>query len=41
MPNRGTWVYYRILPEAVNRLGALFTPLTTPGGPGDIELLPV
>ncbi|WSG19472.1 metalloregulator ArsR/SmtB family transcription factor [Nonomuraea sp. NBC_01738] len=25
---RGTWVYYRIVPEAVNRLGALFTPVT-------------
>ncbi|WP_283136013.1 ArsR/SmtB family transcription factor [Rhizohabitans arisaemae] len=24
---RGTWVYYRIIPEAVNKLGALFTPL--------------
>ncbi|MFB4282233.1 metalloregulator ArsR/SmtB family transcription factor [Nonomuraea sp. MTCD27] len=27
---RGTWVYYRIVPETVNRLGALFTPLTAP-----------
>ncbi|TDC04332.1 transcriptional regulator [Nonomuraea longispora] len=25
---RGTWVYYRIIPEAVNKLGALFAPLT-------------
>lgn len=24
---RGTWVYYRIVPSAVARLGALFTPL--------------
>ncbi|MFF4413098.1 metalloregulator ArsR/SmtB family transcription factor [Streptosporangium sp. NPDC001559] len=28
---RGTWVYYWIIPETVNRLGALFTPLTEPG----------
>lgn len=27
---RGTWVYYRIVPEAVNRLGALFAPLAEP-----------
>ncbi|MER7361578.1 metalloregulator ArsR/SmtB family transcription factor [Nonomuraea wenchangensis] len=26
---RGTWVYYRVVPEAVNRLGALFTPLAS------------
>ncbi|GAA1628199.1 metalloregulator ArsR/SmtB family transcription factor [Nonomuraea maheshkhaliensis] len=40
---RGTWVYYRIIPEAVNKLGALFAPLTepSPGRPGDLELLPV
>ncbi|GAA0930551.1 metalloregulator ArsR/SmtB family transcription factor [Nonomuraea longicatena] len=25
---RGTWVYYRIVPETVNKLGALFTPLS-------------
>ncbi|MEU1388542.1 MULTISPECIES: metalloregulator ArsR/SmtB family transcription factor [unclassified Nonomuraea] len=24
---RGTWVYYRIIPETVNRLGALFAPV--------------
>ncbi|GAB2954910.1 metalloregulator ArsR/SmtB family transcription factor [Nonomuraea fastidiosa] len=24
---RGTWVYYRIVPETVSKLGALFTPL--------------
>ncbi|MGR6917666.1 metalloregulator ArsR/SmtB family transcription factor [[Actinomadura] parvosata] len=24
---RGTWVYYRVIPETVSRLGALFTPL--------------
>ena len=27
---RGTWVYYRIIPTAVNRLGALFAPLAEP-----------
>jgi ArsR family transcriptional regulator len=27
---RGTWVYYRIIPEQVARLGALFTPLSRP-----------
>ncbi|MFD0887343.1 metalloregulator ArsR/SmtB family transcription factor [Streptosporangium algeriense] len=27
---RGTWVYYWIIPETVNRLGALFTPLRNP-----------
>lgn len=27
---RGTWIYYRIVPEAVNRLGALFAPLAEP-----------
>jgi len=27
---RGTWVYYRIVPETVNRLGALFAPLAEP-----------
>ncbi|MCG5219175.1 ArsR/SmtB family transcription factor [Streptosporangium sp. KLBMP 9127] len=24
---RGTWVYYRIIPQTVNKLGALFAPL--------------
>ncbi|TKK84040.1 helix-turn-helix transcriptional regulator [Herbidospora galbida] len=24
---RGTWVYYRVIPETVARLGAIFTPL--------------
>ncbi|MEU8323648.1 metalloregulator ArsR/SmtB family transcription factor [Nonomuraea sp. NPDC048881] len=42
---RGTWVYYRIIPETVNRLGALFTPLAVPAkaqnGPVDVELLTV
>ncbi|MFB4288943.1 metalloregulator ArsR/SmtB family transcription factor [Nonomuraea sp. ATR24] len=27
---RGTWVYYRIVPETVNKLGALFAPLAEP-----------
>ncbi|ACZ87365.1 ArsR/SmtB family transcription factor [Streptosporangium roseum] len=27
---RGTWVYYRIIPSAVNRLGELFAPLAAP-----------
>ncbi|MEV6867825.1 metalloregulator ArsR/SmtB family transcription factor [Streptosporangium subroseum] len=27
---RGTWVYYWIVPSAVARLGALFTPLAEP-----------
>ncbi|MFI6291252.1 metalloregulator ArsR/SmtB family transcription factor [Nonomuraea sp. NPDC050790] len=27
---RGTWVYYRVVPETVNRLGALFAPLAQP-----------
>ncbi|PRX60628.1 ArsR family transcriptional regulator [Nonomuraea fuscirosea] len=42
---RGTWVYYRIIPETVSRLGALFTPLAAPpaaqSGPVDVELLTV
>ncbi|NUP65388.1 MAG: helix-turn-helix transcriptional regulator [Nonomuraea sp.] len=42
---RGTWVYYRIIPEVVNKLGALFTPLAAPAvarnGPVDVELLSV
>ncbi|MEV0150418.1 MULTISPECIES: metalloregulator ArsR/SmtB family transcription factor [unclassified Nonomuraea] len=29
---RGTWVYYRIIPEQVARLGALFTPLAQRAG---------
>jgi ArsR family transcriptional regulator len=42
---RGTWVYYRIIPEAVNRLGALFAPLTESApepaaGRTELELLP-
>ncbi|GAA3162971.1 hypothetical protein GCM10020001_104490 [Nonomuraea salmonea] len=42
---RGTWVYYRIIPEAVNKLGALFAPLTEPApqpaaGRTELELLP-
>ncbi|SEK32483.1 ArsR/SmtB family transcription factor [Nonomuraea pusilla] len=40
---RGTWVYYRIIPEAVNKLGVLFAPLAAPAkaqnGPVDVELL--
>lgn len=41
---RGTWVYYRIIPDVVNRLGALFAPLAEPapasgGGPADMELV--
>ncbi|MDF5759352.1 metalloregulator ArsR/SmtB family transcription factor [Spongiactinospora sp. TRM90649] len=27
---RGTWVYYRVVPETVNKLGALFAPLGEP-----------
>jgi len=27
---RGTWVYYRVVPETVARLGALFAPFTPP-----------
>ncbi|WP_194243916.1 hypothetical protein [Nonomuraea phyllanthi] len=41
---RGTWVYYRIIPEVVNKLGALFAPLSTPApqkGPVDVELTTV
>ncbi|MET8339859.1 metalloregulator ArsR/SmtB family transcription factor [Streptosporangium canum] len=44
---RGTWVYYRIIPEVVNKLGALFTPLATPAparaqnGPVNVELITV
>ncbi|MEV0351463.1 metalloregulator ArsR/SmtB family transcription factor [Nonomuraea sp. NPDC050680] len=40
---RGTWVYYRILPETVNKLGALFAPLTEPAPhrPVELELPPV
>ncbi|MCK2215210.1 metalloregulator ArsR/SmtB family transcription factor [Actinomadura sp. ATCC 31491] len=40
---RGTWVYYRIIPEVVNKLGALFAPLAAPAkaqnGSVDVELL--
>uniref|UniRef100_UPI003F49A9BE metalloregulator ArsR/SmtB family transcription factor n=1 Tax=Nonomuraea sp. CA-252377 TaxID=3240003 RepID=UPI003F49A9BE len=38
---RGTWVYYRIIPQTVNRLGALFAPLAEPAPdrPADLELL--
>ncbi|WP_157254504.1 ArsR/SmtB family transcription factor [Nonomuraea typhae] len=36
---RGTWVYYRIIPEAVNTLGALFAPLTEPAR-ADVGLVP-
>ncbi|TXK40732.1 metalloregulator ArsR/SmtB family transcription factor [Nonomuraea sp. C10] len=32
---RGTWVYYWIIPETVNKLGALFAPLTEPGPRSD------
>src|SRR5690349_19506713 len=37
---RGTWVYYWIIPEVVNKLGALFTPLAqdAPAQPVDLEL---
>lgn len=35
---RGTWVYYWIIPETVNKLGALFTPLPEPV-PVDVELV--
>ncbi|WP_440106710.1 ArsR/SmtB family transcription factor [Streptosporangium sp. H16] len=28
--HRGTWVYYSIVPAAVARLGALFTPMAEP-----------
>lgn len=41
---RGTWVYYWIVPETVNKLGALFTPLAEPApaaprGPVEVELV--
>ncbi|MFI6899897.1 ArsR/SmtB family transcription factor [Nonomuraea sp. NPDC050394] len=37
---RGTWVYYRIIPETVNKLGALFAPLgeVTPASDGPFAL---
>ncbi|MGI5290181.1 metalloregulator ArsR/SmtB family transcription factor [Nonomuraea polychroma] len=43
---RGTWVYYRIIPDVVNKLGALFAPLAEPapgsrGGPVDMEFVTV
>ncbi|WP_336209549.1 metalloregulator ArsR/SmtB family transcription factor [Nonomuraea sp. LPB2021202275-12-8] len=34
---RGTWVYYWIVPAAVNKLGALFAPLAEPA-PRSVEL---
>ena len=39
---RGTWVYYWIIPETVNKLGTLFAPLTEPrpGGSADLGLTP-
>lgn len=39
---RGTWIYYRIVPEAVNKLGALFAPLAEPAptGPAELEFTP-
>jgi ArsR family transcriptional regulator len=30
---RGTWVYYSVLPDALARLGVLFTPLAEPAAP--------
>ncbi|RJL35591.1 ArsR/SmtB family transcription factor [Bailinhaonella thermotolerans] len=27
---RGTWVYYRLIPERVAKIGRLFTPMTEP-----------
>ncbi|MFG1697216.1 ArsR/SmtB family transcription factor [Nonomuraea sp. NPDC049309] len=38
---RGTWVYYRIIPEVVNKLGRLFAPLAdpVPSTPADIQLV--
>ncbi|MBB5085284.1 ArsR/SmtB family transcription factor [Nonomuraea endophytica] len=43
---RGTWVHYRIVPETVNKLGALFAPLSeiaasapAAGGPVEVELV--
>ncbi|GAA3119439.1 metalloregulator ArsR/SmtB family transcription factor [Planomonospora alba] len=38
---RGTWVYYWIVPEVVNRLGTLFTPPAgpAPAGPADARLI--
>ncbi|MFG2075079.1 ArsR family transcriptional regulator [Nonomuraea maritima] len=40
---RGTWVYYRIIPETVAKLGALFTPLAeavpAAGGSASAELV--
>ncbi|MEU4225183.1 metalloregulator ArsR/SmtB family transcription factor [Nonomuraea sp. NPDC026600] len=33
---RGTWVYYRIVPEVVARLGELFSPLSRPKAPSEI-----
>ena len=40
---RGTWIYYRIVPETVNKLGTLFAPLNQPaaaaGGPVETKLV--
>ncbi|GAA4102143.1 ArsR/SmtB family transcription factor [Nonomuraea soli] len=36
---RGTWVYYRIIPETVNKLGALFAPMAEPAR-ADLGLAP-
>ncbi|MFD1930889.1 MULTISPECIES: metalloregulator ArsR/SmtB family transcription factor [Nonomuraea] len=36
---RGTWVYYRIIPETVNKLGELFAPLAEPAR-ADLGLVP-
>ncbi|MFD8531671.1 metalloregulator ArsR/SmtB family transcription factor [Streptosporangium canum] len=39
---RGTWVYYWIIPSAVNKLGALFAPLAEPARrPVELELTTV
>ncbi|MFD9943930.1 metalloregulator ArsR/SmtB family transcription factor [Nonomuraea sp. NPDC059023] len=37
---RGTWVYYRIIPETVNKLGALFAPLgeVAPASSGTVDM---
>ncbi|MFE0146439.1 metalloregulator ArsR/SmtB family transcription factor [Nonomuraea sp. NPDC059007] len=37
---RGTWVYYRIIPETVNKLGALFAPLgeVAPASSGAVDM---
>ncbi|MGP3929437.1 metalloregulator ArsR/SmtB family transcription factor [Nonomuraea sp. KM88] len=39
---RGTWVYYRIIPEVVNKLGALFAPLAaTASACGSVDVEPL